>query len=44
MDKDYAADVQVGFVSGKNGGGYWSLVGKDSVDRSLIGGARIKHP
>jgi len=37
-DKKYSAQIRVSFVTGKNGG-YWSLVGTDSIDRTISGGA-----
>lgn len=37
-DTQYKAEIRVAFASGKDNGGYWSHVGKDSVDSSLSGG------
>lgn len=34
-DRDFKADVRIGFQGGRNGG-YWSLVGDDSVDTSIV--------
>jgi hypothetical protein len=36
-DMNFSAEIRVAFSSGKMGG-YWSHVGKDSIDRSLVGG------
>jgi hypothetical protein len=37
-DTQYQAEIRVAFASG-NSGGYWSHVGKNSIDPSLSGGA-----
>jgi hypothetical protein len=36
-DTSYSAEIRIAFASGKNGG-YWSMVGKDSIDKNLTGG------
>jgi hypothetical protein len=38
-DTQYQADIRIAFASGKNNGGYWSHVGKDSIDSTLTGGS-----
>jgi hypothetical protein len=36
-DPDFRAEIRVAFGSG-NGGGYWSHVGRDSINRDMTGG------
>jgi hypothetical protein len=38
-DKIYSGQVRIGFASGSLAGGYWSLIGTDSVDATIKGGA-----
>jgi hypothetical protein len=37
-DTQYAAEIRIGF-NGGDAGGYWSLVGLDSVDPTILGGS-----
>jgi hypothetical protein len=36
-DRQYSAEIRIGFVGGDDGG-YWSLVGVDSIDPTIVGG------
>src|SRR5437879_2825989 len=36
-DPDFRAEIRVAFGSG-NGGGYWSHVGRDSINKDMVGG------
>lgn len=33
-----AADIRIAFKTGRDGGGYWSMVGRESINSTLIGG------
>jgi hypothetical protein len=34
-DRTFKADIRIGFVGGVNGG-YWSLIGEDAIDTSIV--------
>jgi hypothetical protein len=37
-DTNRAADIRIAFISDKTNGGYWSVIGRDSIDETLKGG------
>lgn len=34
----HAADIRIAFKTGRDDGGYWSLVGRESINATLVGG------
>lgn len=38
QDINYKAEIRIAFATGNQAGGFWSHVGKDSIDQSLSGG------
>lgn len=43
QDSNYAGEIRIGFIGGREGG-YWSHVGLDSIDRTILGGAPGQQP
>ena len=37
-DTVHSSDIRIAFKTGREDGGYWSMVGRESVNRSLVGG------
>jgi hypothetical protein len=39
QDREFAGEIRIGFLNDDANGGYWSLVGLDSIDPTILGGA-----